>query len=206
MGVLYFFKNLPVVSYCLRFGSIKLISSKVIWHSMARKPGRMYRNITQRSYTRREYMGGVPGSKIVTYDMGNLKDEFPVQMSLIAKEACQIRHSALESARIAANRMLLESVGGSNYHLKIRIFPHEVLRENKQATGAGADRVSQGMRQAFGKAVSTAARVRAGQKLMTVYFNPAGFKQAKKSLISAGYKLPTPISLVMDKGQELVAT
>ncbi len=66
---------------------------------MARKPGRMYRNITQRSYTRREYMGGVPGSKIVTFDIGNLKDEFPVEISMVAKEACQIRHSALESAR-----------------------------------------------------------------------------------------------------------
>ncbi len=173
---------------------------------MARKPARMYRNITQRSYTRREYMGGVPGSKIVTYDMGNLKDEFPVQVSLVAKEACQIRHSALESARISANRILLDSVGLTNYHLKIRVFPHEVLRENKQATGAGADRVSQGMRQAFGKAVGTAARVRAGQKILTLLINPANFKQAKKSLISAGHKLPTPIRLVVEKGQELILT
>ncbi|MCE8423533.1 MAG: 50S ribosomal protein L16, partial [Candidatus Methanoperedens sp.] len=84
---------------------------------MARKPARMYRNISQRSYTRREYMGGVPGSKLVTYDMGNLRDEFPVEVSLIAKEACQIRHSALESARIAANRILLEEIGLTNYHL-----------------------------------------------------------------------------------------
>jgi len=173
---------------------------------MARKPARMYRNITQRSYTRREYMGGVPGSKIVTYDMGNLKDDFPVQLSLVAKEACQIRHSALESARIAANRLLLDNLGQTNYHLKIRVFPHQVLRENKQATGAGADRVSQGMRLAFGKAIGTAARVRAGQKIMTVYINPANFKQAKNSLVSAGYKLPTPISLEIEKGQELVLT
>jgi large subunit ribosomal protein L10e len=173
---------------------------------MARKPARMYRNITQRSYTRREYMGGVPGSKIVTYDMGNLKDEFPVHISIKAKEACQIRHSALEAARVSANRILLESLGQPNYHLKIRVFPHEVLRENKQATGAGADRVSQGMRQAFGKAVGTAARVREGQKLMTVYINPASFKLAKKSLLSAGQKLPTPISVVVEKGQGLVVT
>ncbi|MCZ7372597.1 MAG: 50S ribosomal protein L16 [Candidatus Methanoperedens sp.] len=160
---------------------------------MARKPARMYRNITQRSYTRREYMGGVPGSKIVTFDIGNLKDEFPVEISLIAKEACQIRHSALEAARIA-------------YHLRIRVFPHEVLRENKQATGAGADRVSQGMRLAFGKAVGTAARVRAGQKLMTISINPEKFKLAKESLISAGHKLPTPIRLVVEKGQDKILT
>ncbi len=151
-------------------------------------------------------MGGVPGSKIVTYDMGNLKNDFPVQISIIAKEACQMRHSALEAARIAANRLLLESVGLANYHLKIRVFPHEVLRENKQATGAGADRVSQGMRQAFGKAVGTAARVRAGQKIMTLSVNPAHFKEAKKSLISAGHKLPTSIRLTVDKGQELILT
>ncbi|MFA4956796.1 MAG: 50S ribosomal protein L16 [Candidatus Methanoperedens sp.] len=173
---------------------------------MARKPGRMYKKITQRSYTRREYMGGVPGSKLVTFDMGNLKDEFPIQLTLVAKEECQIRHSALESARIAANRMLLDAAGITNYHLKIRVYPHEVLRENKQATGAGADRVSQGMRLAFGKAIGTAARVRRGQEIMSVYTNPANFKLAKKSLVSAGYKLPTPISLVVEKGQELVLT
>jgi len=173
---------------------------------MARKPGRMYRNITQRSYTRREYMGGVPGSKIVTYDMGNLRQKFPVQISLIAKEACQIRHSSLESARIAANRILLGNLGQANYNLKIRVFPHEVLRENKQATGAGADRVSQGMRQAFGKAVGTAARVRKGQRIMTLSVNPAHFNLAKKSLKSAGQKLPTPIRLVIDKGQDLKLT
>jgi len=41
---------------------------------------------------------------------------------------------------------------------------------------------------------------------MSVYINPANFKLAKKSLVSAGYKLPTPISLVVEKGQELVLT
>jgi len=135
--------------------------------------------------------------------MGNLSEEFPVEISLLAKEACQIRHSALESARIAANRILLEELGISNYHLKIRVYPHEVLRENKQATGAGADRVSQGMRNAFGKPIGTAAKVRTGQKLMTLMINPASFRMAKKSLLAAGQKLPTPIRLVVDKGQEL---
>lgn len=170
---------------------------------MSRKPARMYKKITQRSYTRREYMGGVPGSKIVTFDLGNLKDVFPVEITLHAKEECQIRHSALESARIAANRILMGSLGINNYHLKIRVYPHEVLRENKQATGAGADRVSQGMRLAFGKAIGTAARVRADQNIMTVSVNPENFKAAKESLVSAGYKLPTPIRLSVDKGKEL---
>jgi large subunit ribosomal protein L10e len=62
------------------------------------------------------------------------------------------------------------------------------------------------MRLAFGKAVGTAARVSAGQKLMTVQINPASFKLAKKSLLSAGHKLPTPVSVVVEKGQELILT
>lgn len=149
-------------------------------------------------------MGGIPGSKVVQYDMGNLKAEFPVALSLVVKEACQIRHTALESARVTVNKKMLSKVGAQNYHVKLRVYPHEVLRENKQATGAGADRVSQGMRQAFGKAVSTAARVKAGQRVMTVETSPQHFLRAKHAIKSAGYKLPSPFHVVIDRGGELV--
>jgi large subunit ribosomal protein L10e len=87
---------------------------------------------------------------------------------------------------------------------KLHVLQHEVLRENKQATGAGADRVSSGMRGAYGKNVSTAARVRAGQKIFTVSVNKENFEVAKKSMWKAGQKLPTPVRIVVDKGQELV--
>src|SRR5665811_452390 len=174
---------------------------------MVRKPGSMYRNVRQRSFTRKKYMGGVPGSQVIHYDMGDKSnDSFPIKISLLVEEKCQIRHVALEAARITANRHLSADAGKMGFYMKLRVYPHEVLRENKQATGAGADRVSQGMRLAFGKAIGTAARVRRGQQIMSVYTNPANFKLAKKSLVSAGYKLPTPISLVVEKGQELVLT
>ena len=71
---------------------------------------------------------------------------------------------------------------------------HQVLRENKQATGAGADRVSSGMRHAFGKAVGTAARVDAGQKVFSVSTTSTNVAQAKMALRRAGQKLPTPRS------------
>ncbi|HZD44025.1 MAG TPA: 50S ribosomal protein L16, partial [Methanomicrobiales archaeon] len=136
---------------------------------MVRKPGRMYRNLSKKAYTRREYMGGVPGNKIVTFDMGNLSQDFPIEISLEVKEQCQIRHSALEAARITINRKLMANIGRMNFRMKIRTYPHHVLRENKQATGAGADRVSEGMRLAFGKPIGTAARVEAGQKVVSVF-------------------------------------
>ncbi|MCK4476695.1 MAG: 50S ribosomal protein L16 [Methanophagales archaeon] len=171
---------------------------------MGKKPARKYTKITGHAYVRRKYMGGVPGSKIVLFDMGNLSKDFPVSLSLVAKEACQIRHNALEAARIFANRYLIKNVGRNNFHLKIRLYPHHVLRENKIASGAGADRVSSGMRHAFGKAVGTAARVKPGQGILSVGIEGQNFEDAKEALRRASYKLPTPCRVVIDKGEELV--
>lgn len=170
---------------------------------MARKPASMYRR-RERPYTRRKYMGGVPGSKVVAYDMGNLTEKFPITLSLVAKEPCQIRHIALEAARVAANRFLMKSVGRTNFHFKLRVYPHHVLRENKQATGAGADRVSSGMRHAFGKLVGSAARVTAGQKVASVSLGPENLINGKTALRRAGHKLPTPVQIVVDEGFELI--
>ena len=64
----------------------------------------MYRQIRGQAYTRREYMGGVPASRINSFDLGTINGDFPIVMTLRVKEPCQIRHTALEAARIAVNR------------------------------------------------------------------------------------------------------
>lgn len=159
---------------------------------MSRKPGRMYRKVKGPAYTRREYMGGVPVPHIQQYVMGNKKGEFKDTYHLILEEKCQVRHTALEAARVAANKYAAKKAGVQNYKLVVRVFPHHIIRENKQATGAGADRVSQGMRNSFGKNVGTAARVKAGQEVMTFYINPQHENIAKKALRKASMKLPSP--------------
>lgn len=169
--------------------------------NMARKPNRMYRQIRGQANTRREYMGGVPASRITQFDLGHRKGEFSISVSLIAKEQCRVRHTALEAARIAANRFMQKRAGNLGFHLKIRIHPHNVLRENKQATGAGADRVSQGMRKAFGKPVSTAARICTGQKLISIRTTKPHFLTAKSALKRAAMKLPTPCTIELDYGE-----
>lgn len=171
---------------------------------MARKPNSMYRYVKSQAYTRKEYMGGVPMSRITQFDLGNAAGTFPLVVTLVVEEACHIRHTALEAMRIAANRFLQKKAGSMNYHLKIRIFPHIVLRENKQATGAGADRVSQGMRCSFGKAVGSAARVQRGQRVVSVRTNKANFNTAKEALRRAGMKLPSPTRIIIDQGAEIL--
>ena len=173
---------------------------------MAIKPARIYRIPKSRLYSRKEYMKGTPASKITIFDMGELtaSENFEVELSLVAKEGGQITHNALEAARIAANRQLTKKIGRSGYYLKVLVFPHVVLRENKQATGAGADRVSDGMRRAFGKAVGLAANVGKGQRVMYVRVAVPNFRHAKDSMRRAAAKLPVPSRISVDRGEKLL--
>ena len=157
-----------------------------------------------RAYTRKEYIRKIPGSRIVQYDMGNLSAEFPLTISLALKKSAQLSHNALEAARIAANRYMQRKAGRMGYHLKIRVYPHNIVRENPMATGAGADRVQDGMRKAFGKPVSSVALVKADQRVLTIKTNKRNFNDAKIALKRAAMKFPVPCRIVVDKGEELI--
>ena len=158
---------------------------------MTRKPARMYRKIEGQVYTRREYMGGVPNCRITQFDTGNLHEAYPLRLTLETEEAAQVRDIALEAARVSAVRVM-EKAAPNAFHLKVRRYPHQVLREHKMAMGAGADRISDGMRRAFGKPVGHAVRAGIGTALLTVYTTEAHLGDAREALRKASHKLPIP--------------
>ncbi len=151
----------------------------------------MYRKVEGQVYTRREYMGGVPNCRITQFDTGNLREEFPLSLTLDTEEAAQVRDIALEAARVSAVRVL-EKAAPNQFHLKVRRYPHQILREHKMAMGAGADRISSGMRGAFGKPVGHAVRAEIGASLLTVYTTTAHLADAREALRKAAHKLPVP--------------
>ncbi|MBT8172009.1 50S ribosomal protein L16 [Candidatus Bathyarchaeota archaeon] len=159
---------------------------------------RNYREVKGQAYTRKKYIRGSPASKIVKFTMGNPAGKYKYQVRLIAEREVQIRHNALEAARIASNRVLSEKLG-TNYHLKILPYPHVVLRENKMIFGAHADRLQDGMRNAFGKAIGLAARVKIGQSLIIANVNADGLEFATLALKRGNAKLPTPCRVVIKK-------
>lgn len=159
---------------------------------MAQKPGSMYREVKGQAYTRKEYIGGIPHLKVGQFTMGNRTAEFDLEMTLVAEEKCQIKDGALEAARVTLTRVLTKNLGEQNFKAKILIYPHHVLRENKQATGAGADRLSEGMRSAFGKKIGNAARVKSMQEIIKVWVDEEHEDVAKEALRKASMKLPTP--------------
>jgi len=171
---------------------------------MALRPGRTMRRI-ERPYTRvskkvprKSYVVGVPPSKVHQFEMGEKEGDYDLSLYLIAKEAVQVRSNALESARIVAHKFLQKKLG-SNYFFKILVYPHHVLREKPIATGAGADRFSQGMRLAFGRPVGVAVQLRKGQRIMLLRVKKDNLKVAKMALKKAGYKLSTPVRIEIEE-------
>jgi len=157
-----------------------------------------YREVKGQAYTRREYIKSRPPSKIVKFTMGDTKTTFPIEARLVSKENAQIRHNALESARIATNRLLALKLG-ENYFLRILPFPHTILRENKMIFGAHADRLQDGMRAAFGKPIGIAARVKTQQTIITIGVNEDSVEIAKQALKRGGAKLPMPCRIVINQ-------
>jgi large subunit ribosomal protein L10e len=101
----------------------------------------------------------------------------------------QIRDNAIEATRLKLVRELNEEVGKDNWTMKIRLWPHHILRENKMASGAGADRVSQGMKHAFGKNTGRAAQVRKNDILISVLVDDENLAKAKIILKKVKYKI-----------------
>merc|ERR1711998_570068 len=78
----------------------------------------------------------------------------------------------------------------SNFHMRTRVHPWHVVRINKMLSCAGADRLQQGMRGAFGKALCKSARVGIGQILLSVRTDPENVHHAQEALRFASAKYP----------------
>ena len=142
--------------------------------------------------------------------MRDLSTQFTRAIPLNSQERVQIRHNALESARVSANKVLFDKYGETGYRVQLCVFPHIILRENKMIATAGADRLQEGMRRAFGKPTGRAARVNVGQSIMIIYVNADGVDTARKALDTAGTKLPMKTRVIVEETpvleQEAVAS
>jgi len=151
--------------------------------------GGNYRKGNGQPYTRKEYIKGKPQIKIAKFS-GGQRGDYDYCVQLLVNEKVQIRHVAIESARLSANKTVEKVVGETGYFSFLRIYPHVLLRENKMIATAGADRLQEGMRRAFGKAVSLGARVKAGQCIMEMHVKKEHLSIAKKALRGSCVKLP----------------
>merc|ERR1719222_1596664 len=107
---------------------------------------------------------------------------------MVSDEKQRITSESMESARISANKYMVTNAGRDFFHIRVRPHPYQVLRINKTLSCAGADRLSTGMRGAFGKAYGTAARVDIGQVVMSVRTKEEKVHIAVEALRRAKFK------------------
>jgi large subunit ribosomal protein L10e len=166
-----------------------------------------YRETRGMPYVRREYIAGKPQLKIARFSSGIAGNNYDYKFELIATEKMQLRHNALEAARLAANKRMAQG-GETSFFSILRIYPHVLLRENKMIATAGADRLQEGMRRAFGKSTGLAARIRPGQVIYEAYVSDANLDLAKDGFKMAASKIgrPTTIRITPLKEQTLAAS
>ena len=99
-----------------------------------------------------------------------------------------ISSESLESARIAANKYMVTKGGKECFHIRIRPHPWHTVRINKMLSCAGADRLQQGMRHAFGKPYIKCARVAIGQPLISIRTKEKDVKYAEQALRRSRFK------------------
>jgi len=151
--------------------------------------GKNYRTIRGMAYTSKKFAPGAPNPKVARFTTGKSSPDYDYVVRLISEGRVQIRHNALEAARVAANKKLA-LIGEENYHLLVKTYPHIILRENKMIATAGADRLQEGMRKAFGKPIGLAARVEIGNAVLELSVKSENLEKAKEAMKAASAKLP----------------
>lgn len=140
------------------------------------------------SKPRKSYVKGAPRPKVRQYEMGADK-YYERRVDLICEYPIHVRDNSLEAARQAANKYLEKTLLVDNYFFRVDKYPHLVIREHSALGVAGADRISKGMKRAFGKPKGRMCRVNKGDPLFTVYCNADVVPQVKVGLNRAKLKL-----------------
>ncbi|MGC8710006.1 MAG: 50S ribosomal protein L16 [Candidatus Micrarchaeia archaeon] len=169
------------------------------------RPARATRTINSQAWgrysikkPRKNYIKALPHTSLLIFKMGVDKPDYDMVLKLNVEENVQLRSNALEAARQAANKYLEKEIP-SNYLLRVIPYPHNVLREKRMATGAGADRISQGMTLAFGKPTAVAARVFRGQSILELKVQSSKRKIAYDALKRAASKLSGTYKIVAEQ-------
>ncbi|MBI5391978.1 50S ribosomal protein L16 [Candidatus Woesearchaeota archaeon] len=150
-------------------------------------------------YKKKGYVKAIPPHKIARFEMGE-KRLFSHIVKLVSQDSIQIRHNAIESARLVVNKRLEENLS-NNYFMKLNLYPHHAIRENKMLGGAHADRLQTGMAHSFGKVIGSAAQLKEGKTIFTVFVDKAGVESAKTSLMYASPRLPGHVTVAVEENK-----
>ncbi len=169
---------------------------------MGLRPARTIRDVKgqpwariSRKKPRKSFVKGAPNVKVRQFNMGS--DRFyELELDLVPDRALHLRDNAIESARQAVNKVLEKDLL-DNFFLQVLKYPHLVVREHSALGVAGADRISKGMKRAFGKPKGRMARINAGEAIFRARIQAKDLPVAKKAFKRGQLKLSGAYTLLI---------
>jgi len=163
---------------------------------------RMERPYTRKSkYREKSFIRASPPPRIIRYNMGNPHLNAEYTLFLVSDRDLQVRDVSLESTRLIINRHCEKHFGRRGFYMKLRVYPHHHLRENALASGAGADRLSTGMKCSFGKVIGVAAQINENQTILELHVRKEHLNHAKRILKMCKSKLPCSPKIVVQHNE-----
>lgn len=154
--------------------------------------GQPWSRVSQKK-PRKSYVKGAPHPKVRQYLMG-VDKPYQLEIEMVEEAPVRIRDNALEAARQAANKYFEKFIPG-NYFMQIVPFPHLILREHSALGVAGADRISKGMKRAFGRPKGRMAQVEGGKPVMRARIYSKDLGIAREAFERAAIKMPGKTTL-----------
>jgi len=151
------------------------------------------------------YIKAVPNQKVTKFNMGNIgklnKDEFKHFITIYSTMNVQIRDMALEATRQFIHNKLTKLLTEVNYSLACKLYPHQVIRENKTFSGGSkGERVQSGMAHSFGTTMFRSAVVKVGTPIFIIaYHNKKDTDVIRKLCFSAIPKLPCKCKVIYEE-------
>ena len=157
--------------------------------------GQPWTRISQKK-PRKSYVKGAPRPKIRQYNMGTDKF-YDIEVRMTTEGPIQIRDNAIEAARQISVKYLEKNIPG-NYYVGILKYPHLIIREHTALGVAGADRISKGMKMAFGRPKGRMARVKGGEAVFIARVAKKDLNLVKEAFKRAQLKLSGKFKLMVN--------
>ncbi len=162
-------------------------------HTIRTPGGQVWSRISQHK-PRKSYVKGAPHPKIRRYKVGNRNGNYEIVIDLVSKTNVQLRDNAVEAARATINNLLSKKLL-DKYYFRVLRYPHLVLREHAALGVAGADRISSGMKHAFGRPKGRLVMLKKGASLFRIYVAKSAYPIVKTALKRASIKLSGTYSI-----------
>jgi ribosomal protein L16/L10AE len=141
---------------------------------------------------------GLPNRRLSSNIQGNnaSRSEFPEYLEVKVLKSILLTEVSMEAFRITLNRLLSKKYSKLNWCFYISKYPHLILRQHKQPSGGHVDRVSMGMRLAYGQPFARAAKIMEGETFIKLYYNAICNRKVLKSIIQkSSTKIATPVKI-----------